>query len=69
MDIHRMKRALESESVPIPPGLTREQILAHIQGAPLGFKFVGWTCGEADCGRVHETGDADGYMRPVYVLS
>ena len=35
---------------------------------PQGWKQIGWTCGDGDCGRIHEAPGADGaYAVPVYV--
>ncbi len=41
--------------------------LSH-PGTPQGWKQIGWTCGEGDCGRIHEAPGAEGsYAVPVYV--
>lgn len=52
----------------------REQVEAAIDAAlshpstPQGWKQIGWTCGDGDCGRIHESPGADGsYAVPVYV--
>lgn len=38
------------------------------EGVSMGFKQIGWTCGEGDCERIHEGPAADGeYAQPVYV--
>ena len=38
--------------------------------AAQGWKLIGWTCGDADCGRIHDTrpDDDEGYMQAVYVM-
>lgn len=41
--------------------------LSH-PSTPQGWKQIGWTCGDGDCGRIHEAPSADGsYAVPVYV--
>ena len=38
------------------------------QQAAEGWKQIGWTCGEGDCGRIHdEPSTDDDYTQPVYV--
>ena len=47
----------------------REAITAP--GVAQGWKLIGWTCGDGDCGRIHDTrpdDDAD-YMQAVYVMT
>lgn len=41
--------------------------LSH-PSTPQGWKQIGWTCGDGDCGRIHESPGAEGsYAVPVYV--
>lgn len=49
--------------------LALREALASGEGdeAPPGMKMVGYTCGEGDCGRIHDECHSDGYMVPVYV--
>lgn len=45
----------------------RRAALSH-PSTPQGWKQIGWTCGDGDCGRIHESPGADGsYAVPVYV--
>jgi len=47
----------------------REAIAAP--GVAQGWKLIGWTCGDGDCGRVHDTrpDDEADYMQAVYVMT
>lgn len=43
-----------------------EQVRAAVAGQPM--KHVGYTCGDGDCGRIHDELDEEsGCMKPVYV--
>lgn len=35
--------------------------------SPQGWKQIGWTCGDGDCGRIHDTQPPWPVAQPVYV--